>query len=94
MEGNKRFASGNLRPRDVIAARANTAPGQHPYVIVLCCSDSRLSPELIFDQNIGEFFVVRTAGNVADPIALGTMEYALEHLGSRMLVAVEGPRPW
>jgi len=88
MEGNKRFASGKTLTRDVIAARVKTARAQNPYVIVLCCSDSRLSPELIFDQNIGDLFVVRTAGNVADPIALGTMEYAVEHLGSRMLVVM------
>jgi carbonic anhydrase len=88
MEGNKRFASGKPRTRDVVAARARTAPVQHPYVIVLCCSDSRLSPELVFDQNIGDLFVVRTAGNIADPIALGTIEYAIEHLGSRMLVVL------
>jgi carbonic anhydrase len=57
-------------------------------VTVLCCSDSRLSPELIFDQNIGDLFVVRTAGNIADPIALASMEYAVEHLGSRMIVVM------
>ena len=88
MTGNKRFAEGKLAARDVIAARARTAPVQHPYVMVLCCADSRLSPELIFDQNIGDLFVVRTAGNVADPIALGSLEYAVEHLGSRMLVVL------
>jgi carbonic anhydrase len=87
-EGNRRFASGKTAPRDVIAARVKTAGGQHPFVIVLCCSDSRLSPEIIFDQNIGDLFVVRTAGNVADPIALASLEYAVEHLGSRMLVVL------
>jgi len=88
MDGNKRFAEGKLLTRDVIPARARTARAEHPYVMVLCCSDSRLSPELVFDQNIGDLFVVRTAGNVADPIALGSLEYAVEHLGSRMLVVL------
>ena len=88
MEGNKRFASGKTATRDVVGARARTANSQVPYVTVLCCSDSRLSPELIFDQNIGDLFVVRTAGNIADPIALGSMEYAVEHLHSRMLVVL------
>jgi carbonic anhydrase len=88
MEGNKRFAEGKPLTRDIVAARVRTANGQHPHVIVLCCADSRLSPELIFDQNIGDLFVVRTAGNVADPITLGSMEYAIEHLGSRMLVVL------
>ncbi len=88
MAGNKRFADGKLTGRDVIAARARTAPAQHPYVMVLCCADSRLSPELVFDQNLGDLFVVRTLGNVADEIALGSLEYAVEHLGSRMLVVL------
>jgi len=88
MAGNKRFVTGKTAPRDVIRGRAETAKAQHPYVIVHCCSDSRVSPELIFDQNIGDLFVIRTAGNVADPIALASMEYAVEHLGSRMLVVL------
>jgi carbonic anhydrase len=88
MEGNRRFASGKPIAKDFIASRARTAPGQHPYVAVLCCADSRVSPELIFDQSIGDLFVVRTAGNIADPIALGSLEYAIEHLGSRMLVVL------
>ena len=88
MAGNKRFVTGKTAPRDVIRGRADTAKAQHPPVIVLCCSDSRLSPELIFDQNIGDLFVVRTAGNVADPIALASLEYAVEHLDSRMLVVL------
>lgn len=88
VDGNKRFIAGKTLNRDVVAARAKTATTQHPYVAVLCCSDSRLSPELIFDQNIGDLFVVRTAGNVADPIALGSIEYAVEHLGSRLLLVM------
>jgi carbonic anhydrase len=88
MDGNKRFVAGKTLSRDVVAARAKTGSEQHPYVAMLCCSDSRLSPELIFDQNIGDLFVVRTAGNIADPIAAGSMEYAVEHLGSRMLVVM------
>jgi carbonic anhydrase len=88
MAGNKRFTSGKTAVRDVVRARANTAKAQHPYAIVLCCADSRLSPELIFDQNIGDLFVVRTAGNVADAIALGSIEYAVEHLHARMLVVL------
>ncbi len=88
MKGNKRFSSGKVLVRDVVKARANTSSAQHPYVMVLCCADSRLSPELIFDQNIGDLFVVRTVGNIADEIALGSLEYAIEHLGSRMLVVM------
>ena len=88
MAGNKRFVTGKTAARDVIRGRADTAKAQHPFVIVLCCSDSRLSPELIFDQNIGDLFVVRTAGNVADTIALASMEYAVDHLSSRLVVVL------
>jgi carbonic anhydrase len=88
MAGNKRYVTGKTAARDVIRGRADTVKAQHPYVMVLCCSDSRVSPELIFDQNIGDLFVVRTAGNVADPIALASLEYAVDHLDSRMLVVL------
>jgi carbonic anhydrase len=88
MAGNKRFVTGKTVARDVIRGRADTAKTQQPFVVVLCCSDSRLSPELIFDQNIGDLFVVRTAGNVADTIALASMEYAVDHLNARMLVVL------
>jgi carbonic anhydrase len=88
MAGNKRFVTGKTAARDVVHERAETVKTQHPYVTVLCCSDSRVSPELIFDQNIGDLFVVRTAGNVADPIAIASLEYAVDHLSSRMLVVL------
>jgi carbonic anhydrase len=86
MAGNKRFIAGKARPREVVQKRAKLATGQQPHVIVLGCADSRLSPELIFDQNLGDLFVVRTAGNIADPVALGSIEYAAEHLHSSLFV--------
>ncbi|MEM3101666.1 MAG: carbonic anhydrase, partial [Candidatus Nitrosotenuis sp.] len=77
MEGNKRFVSGNLMQKDLgDARRKELAKGQHPFAIVVTCSDSRVSPEIIFDQGLGELFVVRVAGNVVDSIALGSIEYA------------------
>ena len=88
MAGNKRYVTGKTAARDVIRGRADTVKVQHPSVMVLCCSDSRVSPELIFDQNIGDLFVVRTAGNVADSIAIASLEYAADHLDSRMLVVL------
>jgi len=88
MAGNKRYVTGKTAVRDVVRGRADTVKAQHPSVMVLCCSDSRVSPELIFDQNIGDLFVVRTAGNVADPIAIASLEYAADHLDSRMLVVL------
>ena len=88
MEGNRRFIAGKPKTRPLVAARERLASGQHPQVIVLGCADSRVSPELVFDKNLGELFVVRTAGNIADPIALGSIEYAAEHLHSKVIVVL------
>ncbi len=81
MDGNRRF-SGDQYAKKAIGAprRAELAKGQHPFAIVLSCSDSRVPPEIVFDQGLGDLFVVRVAGNVADSIALGSIEYAAEHL--------------
>src|SRR5580692_11651694 len=84
MEGNKRFVTGKTRSYNVVSLRSKLASGQQPNVIVLSCSDSRVGPELVFDQSLGDIFVVRTAGNVADPVALGSIEYAVEHLHSSL----------
>lgn len=86
--GNRRFAAGDRRERAVVAERRALVAGQHPGAIVLSCSDSRVPPELIFDQSLGDLFVVRTAGNVADAVALGSLEYAAEHLHSTLLVVL------
>ena len=88
VEGNERFATGRPRARDLVASRRELVGGQQPKVIVLGCADSRVSPELVFDKTLGELFVVRTAGNVADPIALGSMEYAVEHLHATVVVVL------
>jgi len=88
MSGNKRFMAGQHTTGKLIAARRSLVGGQKPDVIVISCSDSRLPPELVFDKNLGELFVIRTAGNIADPIALGSIEYAAEHLHSPMLVVL------
>ncbi|MBI5548966.1 MAG: carbonic anhydrase [Deltaproteobacteria bacterium] len=61
---------------------------QHPKAMVLSCSDSRVPPEHIFDQGLGDLFVVRTAGNIADAIAVGSLEYAAEHLHSKVLIVL------
>jgi carbonic anhydrase len=88
MDGNKRFVSGKTRAHDVVALRRKLAAKQSPNVIILSCSDSRVSPELTFDQSVGDLFVVRTAGNIADPVALGSIEYAVEHIHSPLLVVM------
>ena len=86
MEGNRRFQEGRQTPREFIHRRAQLAKGQQPQVILLACSDSRVCPSLIFDKNLGDLFVIRTAGNLADPVALGSIEYAAEFLRSSVLV--------
>lgn len=86
--GNARFVADQERPREFTNTRRKLAQGQHPQAIVLTCADSRLSPELIFDANLGELFVVRTAGNIADPIVLGSIEYAVEHLHVNTIVVL------
>lgn len=88
MDGNKRFVSGEMKKHDVVAEREALASGQKPKVIVLACADSRVSPELIFDKGLGDLFVVRIAGNIADKIALGSIEYAVEHMHPTLMVIV------
>ncbi|HET9178556.1 MAG TPA: carbonic anhydrase [Terriglobia bacterium] len=88
MEGNRRFREGKEAPRELARRRAELANHQNPRVIVLACSDSRVCPSLIFDKNLGDLFVIRTAGNVADCVALGSIEYAAEYLQSRVLLVL------
>lgn len=86
-EGNKRYLA-QPSAKDFAKARAETLEGQRPYAIVLACSDSRVPPEHIFDAGLGEIFVVRNAGNVVDKIALGSIEYAAEHLHAPLLLVM------
>ncbi|MGH9497809.1 MAG: carbonic anhydrase [Terriglobales bacterium] len=88
MEGNQRFAAGTPKARPLVQLRTQLAGGQQPKVVVLACSDSRVAPELLFDQSLGDLFVVRSAGNIADAIGVGSVEYAVEHLGSTVLVVL------
>ena len=87
--GNKRFATSKVTEgKPVAARRAETAQSQQPFAIIVGCADSRTSPELVFDQNVGDLFVVRTAGNLVCEHALGSIEYAVEHLGARLIVVL------
>lgn len=89
LEGNKRFISGHAKgPNRTAARRAELATGQHPIAVVVSCSDSRVPPELLFDQGFGDVFVVRTAGNIVDSIALGSIEYAVDHLGTKLILVL------
>jgi carbonic anhydrase len=87
--GNQRFVKGHLRKdgqsRKDIARLVNE---QHPHAIVLACSDSRVPPEIVFDQKLGEIFVVRTAGEALDPNVIGTIESAIAHLGTKLIVVM------
>jgi len=89
-EGNARFAAGTLRhPNQDVARRQDTgANGQHPFAVVLACADSRVPPEVIFDQGLGDLFVVRVAGNVAATDEIGSIEYAADHLGTALVVVL------
>lgn len=87
--GNARFVAGTpRRPRADPERVKELTSGQAPHAVVLGCSDSRVPPELLFDQGIGDLFVVRVAGNVAEPATLGSIEYAAEHLGTPLVVVL------
>jgi carbonic anhydrase len=87
--GNERFVAGNLTARDYMAqAEATAAGGQFPKAVILGCVDSRVPPEIIFDQGIGDVFVGRVAGNVEDVNMLGSFEFATKVAGSKVVVVL------
>ena len=88
LEGNHRFVEGRMTQYRVRSKRESLVSGQRPKAVIIGCSDSRVPPELVFDQSLGDLFVIRAAGNVIDAIALGSVEYAVEHLGTRMVVVL------
>ncbi len=89
VEGNRRFVIGKpARPNQDPSRRAALAKVQKPFATVLSCSDSRVPVEIILDQGIGDVFVVRVAGNVADTDEVGTVEYGVGHLGTPLLVVL------
>lgn len=88
-EGNRRFVAGAPKEcRESEKARAALAEGQSPHTIVLSCSDSRVPPEVIFDQGLGRLFTVRVAGEVPDASSVASIEYAVEHLGARLILVL------
>jgi carbonic anhydrase len=86
--GNKRFAAGASTGLSHLTRLDALASGQAPYAVVLSCSDSRVPPEIIFDQGLGDLFVVRIAGNYAEPGGIGSMEYAIAHFHSPILMVM------
>lgn len=89
IDGNNRYVSGKtIHPNQTSNRRTDLVSGQKPFAIILSCSDSRVPPEIIFDQGLGDLFVVRVAGNFAENGGIGSIEYAAEHLGSKLLVVL------
>jgi carbonic anhydrase len=88
MEGNARYASGKMNERDFSVGRAARAQGQAPFAAILGCADSRVAPELTFDQPPGELFVVRVAGNFVTPDGLGSLEYGAAVLGTKVIMVM------
>lgn len=88
-DGNKRFVSGKtLRPRQDVGRIREVATGQNPFAIVVGCSDSRVPSEIIFDQGLGDLFIVRTAGQVSTYASWGSIEFAEEMLGAKLIVVL------
>lgn len=89
LEGNKRFLRGESKhPHASADYRASLADAQHPFATILACSDSRVTPVLIFDQGVGDLFVIRVAGNVVDEDVAGSIEYAVDHLSTKLLIVM------
>lgn len=89
-DGNRRFISNEVS-EEVLAIRehrAGAAAPQNPFAIILACSDSRVPTELIFDQGIGDLFVIRVAGNIVAPSQIGSIEYAAKQFGTRLVVVL------
>lgn len=87
MSGNDRFLSGNLkmnkRNSDLLH---DLSEEQHPYAVIVSCSDSRISPNVLFDTDLGDLFIIRTAGNILDEVGLASIEYAVENLDTKLVV--------
>ncbi|MDY6880970.1 MAG: carbonic anhydrase [Desulfatiglans sp.] len=89
IEGNKRYAmSRQKHPHQGPTRRAELCGGQNPFAVILGCADSRIPPELIFDQGLGDLFVVRVAGNIIDDVVLGSIEYAALHLCTPLIIVL------
>jgi carbonic anhydrase len=88
-EGNKRFLDDkSIHPHQGKQSVLANQDGQNPFAVIITCSDSRVSPEIVFDQGIGDLFVIRNAGNLISDIDMGSIEYAIEHLDARLIVVL------
>ena len=89
-EGNRRFVAGESGNADSIsqARRTELVGGQNPFAVIVACSDSRVPVELLFDQGLGDLFVIRVAGNIVAPSQIGSVEFAATELGSKLVVVL------
>ena len=89
VQGNDRFVRGEMEhPSQSIDRRASLSEAQHPFAVIFGCSDSRVAAEIIFDQGLGDVFVVRTAGHVLDTTVIGSIEYGVDLLGASLVVVL------
>ena len=89
LAGNHRFVTGHARhPHQRLADLHEVAAGQHPFVVTIGCADSRVSPELLFDQGLGDVFDNRVAGNIVDDLLLGSTEFAVEEFGTPLILVL------
>lgn len=87
-EGNQRFVNGKLTEKHVIQTRNQVVSEQKPIAVIISCSDSRVPPEMIFDQSLGNLFVIRVAGNVMNDDVLGSIGYAVDHLNVPLIMTL------
>ena len=88
-EGNQRFVKGQMQHRRQTPQRRHELTQfQQPFAVILTCSDSRVAPEVVFDQGLGDLFVIRVAGNIVDAAVLGTIEYAVDRLATPLVVVM------
>ncbi|MBU4486076.1 MAG: carbonic anhydrase [Candidatus Delongbacteria bacterium] len=88
-EGNKRYSENNMiHPSQKLTRMLEVVCGQNPFAVILTCSDSRVVPEFIFDRGVGDLFVIRNAGNIVDEHVLGSIEYAVEHLHTPIVLVL------
>lgn len=89
IEGNNRFvAQKSIHPNQTPERWTELLDGQKPFAVVIGCSDSRVPPEIIFDQGLGDLFIIRVAGNILDDIVIGSIEYAVAHLEIKLIVVL------
>jgi carbonic anhydrase len=87
-EGNRRFAADTPAQTTYRSRRLETAPNQEPFAVILGCSDSRVPAEIVFDQGLGDLFVIRVAGNIVAPSQVGSVEFAAARTGARLVVVL------